>query len=135
MALIDWTADLSVGISEIDDQHQKLIGIINQLHDAMRSGKGNEALEQVFASLVDYASIHFNTEERLMQEHDYPEFFAHRREHDALVQRVVDLRDKLKSGQVMISMETMTFLKEWLANHIKGTDKKYSPFLRQRGVA
>jgi hemerythrin len=50
------------------------------------------------------------------------------------VAQVVDIQNKFKAGEAMVSMELMTFLKDWLVNHIQGTDKKYSSFLRGKGV-
>jgi methyl-accepting chemotaxis protein/hemerythrin len=50
------------------------------------------------------------------------------------VDKVLDFEKQLKSGSVTLSMEVMKFLKDWLTGHIMGTDKKYSPFLRQKGV-
>ena len=41
MALIQWNDSLKVGVAEIDKQHQKLVDMINDLHDAMRQGQGN----------------------------------------------------------------------------------------------
>ncbi len=42
MALIDWDKSLSVNVEEIDQQHKKLIAMINELNEAMRNGKGKE---------------------------------------------------------------------------------------------
>ena len=64
MALIQWSSSLSVKVKQIDDEHQKLIKLINDLNDAMRVGKGKEALGKIINELVNYAAVHFNTEER-----------------------------------------------------------------------
>ena len=64
MALLQWSDALSVGVVEIDRQHQKLVTMINDLNDAMRAGKGKDALGKTIAELIAYAATHFKTEEK-----------------------------------------------------------------------
>ncbi len=132
--LMSWGAGLSVNIKQIDDQHKKLIGMINELHKAMKLKKSNSAMGSILDRLADYTVTHFATEEKLFAQYGYPEEKAHVELHRKLVAQVVDIQKKFKAGNAMISMELMSFLKDWLVNHIQGTDKKYSSFLRQHGV-
>jgi methyl-accepting chemotaxis protein len=132
--LMSWSAGLSVNITQIDDQHKKLIGMINELHKAMKLKKSNSAMGSILDRLADYTVTHFATEEKLFAQYGYPEEKAHVELHRKLVAQVVDIQKKFKSGNAMISMELMAFLKDWLVNHIQGTDKKYSSFLREHGV-
>jgi methyl-accepting chemotaxis protein len=132
--LMSWSASLSVNIQQIDDQHKKLIGMINELHKAMKLKKSNSAMGSILDRLADYTVTHFATEEKLFAQYGYPEEKAHVELHRKLVAQVVDIQKKFKAGNAMISMELMSFLKDWLVNHIQGTDKKYSSFLRQHGV-
>ncbi len=134
MAFIDWTDQLSVHIRRIDDQHKKLISIVNTLFDAMSQGKAKEVMGKVLNELIQYTRTHFQTEERLMQQYGYPDLAAHKKEHDELTRTVLDLQDKYNKGAIMLSVETSNFLKAWLTQHIMGTDKKYGPFLNEKGV-
>lgn len=135
MALITWTENFSVSVQSIDDQHKKLIGLVNDLYDAMRAGKARDVLGKVLAELIDYTVYHFGTEEKLFQKYAYPDYKAHKKEHDDLTKTAVDLKEKFNNGNMMITIEVMNFLKDWLNNHILGTDKKYGPFLSSKGVA
>jgi len=67
MPLFPWSDDLSVKVTLIDDQHKKLIALINSLHDAMRAGEGKQVLEKTLKELADYTVYHFQTEEKYMQ--------------------------------------------------------------------
>lgn len=129
MGLIKWDQSLSVGVKEIDLQHQKLIDMVNQLHQAMSSGQGKELLSRLLAALVNYTKVHFQTEERLMQKASYPHYAEHKKEHDTLTAKAVDLKNRFDTGQNMITLQVMNFLSDWLKHHILGTDKKYTPFL------
>ena len=135
MPLLSWKDDYSVKIKEVDEQHKKLIGMINDLHEAMTQKKAKEVLGDVLKKLADYTVFHFSTEERLMRSNGYPEYEEHRDKHQKMTTKVLALQDELKQGKITLSMEVMDFLKNWLDKHILGTDKKYSPFLAGKGVS
>ena len=134
MALMTWSEQLSVNIKQVDSQHMKLVELLNNFHDAMKVGKGREAMGKTFSELLDYTAHHFVTEEDIMKKHGYPAFPAHKREHEALTKKVADLSERFSRGEAIISADTMTFLKDWLYDHIMGSDKKYAPFLNSKGV-
>lgn len=134
MALLAWNNMYSVKIKQFDNEHKKLIDLINQLHDAMKVGKGSEVLGNVLKSLIDYTSTHFASEERLMKLHNYPDYESHKKEHNMLVMQVLDVQKKLQAGQAPITQNVMNFLKEWLVKHIQGEDSKYGPYLNGKGV-
>lgn len=134
MALIEWSDEYSVKVQEMDDQHKKLIGIINDLHAAMKAGKGKDSLEATVKGLVDYVSIHFAAEEKLMKTNGYPEYLQQKAKHDELTKQVLDFQKSFHDGKAILTVEMMSFLKDWLIHHIKGMDKKYGPFLNSKGV-
>jgi hemerythrin-like metal-binding protein len=135
MDLIVWNEDLSVNIQEINEQHKKLISMINELNTAMGAGKGKDVMGSVLARLVDYTKSHFAVEETLMQKHQYPGYISHKAEHDKLTKQVIDIMDKFKEGKAIVTVEIMNFLKNWLTSHIQTIDKRYSSHLNAKGVA
>jgi len=135
MPLMDWGPKLSVGIREFDGEHQKLVGMVNDLFDAMNAGKGKDRLAPILDGLVSYTVSHFQHEERLMKQHGYAGYAAHKDEHDKLTHQVADIQQKFKGGATAaLSVEVMNFLKNWLIKHIMGTDKAYTAFLNGKGV-
>lgn len=134
MALFDWDNKYSVNIREIDEQHKKLIGIINELHDAMSKGKSNEILSRTLQELIDYTRTHFANEERLMSMHGYSEYSTHKAAHEDLLKQVMKFDREFREGALGLSIQMMNFLKDWLSKHILETDKKYSPFLNSKGI-
>ncbi len=133
-SLFVWNDSYSTGIREIDAQHKKLVDILNALYDAMSKGQGNQALGKLLDELIKYTVVHFATEERLFKLHGYPDTLAHKREHDELASKVLQLQKDFAAGKVSLSMQVASFLKNWLTNHILGADKKYAPFLSSKGV-
>lgn len=135
MALITWNDSLSVKVKQFDDQHKKLVELVNQLFDAMKTGKGNQVMGDILKQLIAYTQTHFAAEERLMQQYGFPEYEAHKKEHNALVMQVLDLQKQFQEGKAVLTQNVMTFLRDWLAKHIQGVDKKYGVYLNGKGVA
>jgi len=134
MSLITWNDALSVGIKQIDDQHRRLVRLVNGLFDAMKEGKGKDLMGGVLSDLITYTAYHFSTEEHYFKQYGYPDSVKHIQEHLYLTKSATDLKTKFDKGEAIITVEVMQFLKDWLNNHILRTDKKYSPFLIGKGL-
>jgi hemerythrin len=132
---MEWTEELSVNIREIDDQHKKLIALINKLHDAMKAGQGKEALEGTLQELASYTVYHFQTEEKYMQKFNYPRLPSHKAEHAAFVKKVVDFQKDFAENRLGLTLDLMNFLRDWVNHHIRETDKQYTATFRAGGLA
>ena len=117
MPLIEWTNELSVGINSIDEQHKKLVNMINALNDAMQTGGSNELLGKIFTGLAAYTQKHFAYEENMFAEFGYSDAEEHKRQHNELIAQVVELKERfMENPQGTISNDLMQFLKRWLTN-------------------
>lgn len=134
MALFEWDQQYSVGIVKIDEQHRRLVDMINELHDAIISAVGEPAVKSILDKLLDYTAYHFESEESLLKEFEYPDMERHKKDHDTLAWRVLDLRSRYESGEGVGAPELLDFLTGWLKNHILYSDKKYGLFLNAKGV-
>jgi len=134
MALFNWTQKMSVGIAKIDKEHQGLFDIMNQLHDGMLSGRGNDTLRPVLANLAQYTKVHFGDEEALLRLHAYPRYADHLKLHETFRTQVSDLETQVKAGKVALSVSTLDLLRDWLSKHILGIDMQYKDFLASKGV-
>lgn len=134
MSLFIWDDKYSVNIKEIDEQHKKLVGMLNDLHTSMLGGKTNDVLKKTLNDLVEYTTYHFKTEEQLFITYKYPKYVEHKESHKNLTNKVLGFYSDLESGKKMLSVELLFFLKDWLVNHILGEDKMYSKFLNDKGV-
>jgi hemerythrin len=134
MVLIKWSENLSVGIAEMDRQHQKLIDLINQLNDAMSQGKGKEALGKTINGLLDYTKTHFAAEEKLMGQHGYTGLDEQKGAHKKFIDKVAAYKLQFENGKVGLTIEMMNFLSDWLKGHIVVEDKKYGSYLNEKNV-
>lgn len=134
MSLLSWNDQYSVNIKKIDEQHKILINLINDLHDAMKQGKGKDVMGSILDELANYTVHHFAYEEKLFVEKNYPLTKQHKLEHDKLVSEVSNLQKSFKNGETIMTMEVLSFLKKWLNDHIIGSDKKYTAHLNAQGI-
>lgn len=132
MAFIEWQPSFSVKVPELDQQHQRLVGMLNRMHEALHAGGDAAEAEKVLEDLGVYTRHHFTTEERLMEQCGYPELEEHRRKHRAMERQVMVFREQIGGGGVSAQLKLMSFLRDWLQKHILETDMRYSEHLSQR---
>jgi hemerythrin len=131
---LEWDQSFATGISRFDEAHKVLFKMVNDLHDAMQEKRSKEAVGRILNGLAEYTVNHFAEEERAFAKTHYPAEAEHRQHHTKLVNQVVELQEKFQSGETVLSQDVITFLTDWLINHIKGTDKKYGPHLTKNGI-
>lgn len=134
MAFLDWKPEYELNVPQFDRQHQRLVAIMNRLHDEMKRGAPKQALHAILGDLISYTRTHFNEEERAMELARYPRLADHRREHAELTNTVARFQQNLEAGRVALSVQLLSFLKAWLRNHILSSDMDYSKHLREHGA-
>ena len=133
--MFEWKNSYSVGIASIDSQHQTLFAIGAELYAAMTAGQAKSVTNRILERLVQYTQSHFAHEERLMQRHEYPQFGAHKTEHDQLTAKVKAFHADVTGGKATISVQLLRFLRDWLEHHILESDRRYAPYLISQRVA
>lgn len=131
---LEWKDEYSVGINSIDQQHKKLINLINQLQTAVNYSTGEEFEREALDELVNYTKTHFSYEEDVMEQNGYPDFDAHKSQHVRMIKKVEEVLAEYEKDRDTAMENALSFLREWLINHINGTDKEYSRFLIGKGV-
>ena len=129
---MEWKEEYSVGIPEIDAQHQTLTGCIALIEEGVTNHAPSWAVDLALVRLADYVRIHFAVEESLMRMHRYPELDGHVREHLQFADQLRMLQEK--SPRSDVSGEMLVFLQDWLNEHIMTSDKQYAAHLPKAGV-
>lgn len=130
---LKWDEKYAVGIAEFDEQHKKIMEMLNQLLDAVKHEGTIEKSGDIVNKLIAYASEHFGTEEAAMKEHDYPYLKKHHDEHNVIKSKLSDLHKKCVEGDTLHTMEILKFITHWMDNHLKDVDMNYGPFLVAKG--
>lgn len=133
-AVFVWDDSLSVGVAEIDEQHRRLVELLNEFYQGLATQQSGEALSELLTGMARYTQYHFALEERLMARHAYPGLERQRAEHELFVQRTFDMVQRQARGRMVLSLEATGFLRNWLKDHICGSDKALGRFLNERGV-
>jgi len=131
---VEWKDEYSVGINSIDLQHQKLLGLINQLQTAVDHKTGEAFENEALEALVDYTRTHFTYEEGLLKDNAYPDYEPHKAQHEEMINEVEKVLAGYKKDPDTAMRNAADYLKDWLINHINGTDKLYSSYLIDKGV-
>lgn len=134
MPFIEWMNSFSLGVKQFDDHHKQLLGLLNTVYDDFTTQAPVEKVGVVLDELIDYAVYHFAAEELWMMEHSYPELDMHREEHERFSKTVMDMRQDHHTGNFIMSLEVLEFLRKWLTDHILKTDAKYGRFIAAEGV-
>ncbi len=134
MPFLQWSDEFSVNVREIDEQHKRLVGMINTLHEALVAGRGKETQGKIITEMVDYATVHFSTEEKYMRIYSFPGHAVHKAEHDGFVGKAADLKARVDGKGFVLTINVLNFLKDWLQNHILVTDKQYSSYFNSCGL-
>lgn len=129
VSIVQWSDALSVGDLHIDEQHQILIETINQLASA-ESQNDRPLIAMIIDELISYAAFHFEYEEQLMANCDYPDLEQHRRVHQSFVEWVTSVREEfIYHRRSQFGERILNYLRDWLRNHILGEDQLYRPYL------
>lgn len=131
-----WTADLSVGVEEIDAQHRELFRRLSLLVDAMAAGDALVQTKRLTAFLEVYVLEHFGAEERYMAQYTYPAASAHKVQHEVFLREMATLRARVRenySAALLVGLHKR--IAGWLVNHIGTTDKLLAAFLKSKRAA
>ncbi|GAA0554287.1 hemerythrin-like metal-binding protein [Rhizomicrobium palustre] len=140
MAYMEWNTALKVGIAIFDDEHKKLIAVINRLHEALQAGCGQADLLREVDHLIDYTAMHFRHEEMYFDDWSYPAAKPHCASHAALYGKMCGFRHAITSSNgsgfhgLRATEEMLKFLKSWWFDHILIEDQAYGTYLMNKGV-
>ena len=134
MPIVTWIDEYNINVEEIDLQHKRLLELVNNLHASVEACIDKETLKEMLVQLVDFTREHFETEEKLMKEHDYPEFKKHHKEHKILLKHMNELVRMVSKGKSPTFYSDYDVSTDWALLHISEQDKQMGEFLNSKGV-
>ncbi len=133
MTLVDWDDTYSVGDTEIDNDHKRIIALLNDLYQAYELGHANPILTGLFDQVEQATIQHFKREESLLERRGYQSVDAQRAEHRLLKGSLSQLRHRFDSElpSERVSSEIRDFLLTWFMGHILEEDMRFKDFLSE----
>ena len=128
MFMIEWKEDYAVHIDSIDNQHQMFFDLINRLETLTEHQNYLDELPMLLNEIVEYTTYHFKTEERLMEESDYPDLESHKVLHNQ-IKKDIYIKCKQVIEKEPTTMDVIwlyNYMKDWIDGHILKDDAKYS---------
>ncbi|MBF0246917.1 MAG: hemerythrin family protein [Alphaproteobacteria bacterium] len=134
MDKIEWSDAMSVGVARIDDQHKKLIGIINSLVEYHDTPRESDVVPVILADLIAYASNHFAYEERFMKKFGYAAAQDHMKSHHRFTEDVYRFNLRSQGGRDVTVETLFVYLVKWLNTHILIEDMAYTDTFTAHGL-
>ncbi len=134
MELLVWDSSYSVGVEEIDKQHQKIFELVNKLIASIKSGHGESIINDVIKEMSNYTVFHFNSEEKYFMKFNYPHTEEHKKQHQFFINKVLKFETDYEQKKDLLLSDVKDFLSSWANGHIKEEDKKYGPYFNKHGL-
>jgi len=136
MSLIKWDESFSVGVKEIDQQHQKMVAILNEVYKMVSANNYSDSgIKEILKELTDYADYHFSTEEKYFWQFDYDKTASHIEVHNDYRKRVDEMKEQYNSQpRHDILVDLSIFLNGWWIWHINHSDKEYTQCFHDHGL-
>ena len=130
-----WKDEYSVGVRSLDDDHRKLLNLINNFQTAVHYQTGETFEKEALNEVVAYTKYHFEREEKMMQDAGYADLEAHKKIHETMITRIDEFMIEYDKRGHEVLEEIAQFLRDWLVGHINGTDQEYSSLLQEKGIS
>ena len=135
MEPVQWSEKFSVGVRELDQQHQQLIKLLNILISTQgTTNTHSETVSDTLMAMTRYAQTHFKTEERLMEAYGYPGLEKQKMQHRDFRKKTVDFSTATTLGINQVPEALLEYLVDWLTHHILEDDMAYRSFFKDKGV-
>ena len=131
--LFDFDKEFKLGIEAVDNEHVRLVDMLNQVHALLSEGKREEARQFFTQTLSGYVNEHFANEEKFMDGIAFPSLDEHRKIHENFKKTFQDLVPQIQSADEAAFRKALTDAFTWIITHIGKTDRKYATFYLARG--
>jgi hemerythrin len=132
--MIEFDGNLLTHVKEMDEQHMKLVELLNSTYKLLKEGKKEEALELFEKEILSYVEHHLSEEEKFMEKIGYPELDQHRKVHKLFRREIYNLAPLIENGDPKAFRQALSLAWAWLYNHIAKTDKKYGIYAKEKGI-
>jgi hemerythrin len=131
-SIVEWNDRYAVGIQQIDDQHRVLLRLINNLYrDCSREEpESKKCFDMAIYGLINYIKYHFSGEEHILEQIKYPDYAAHKRQHDEFIRDILERVENSEQRRTGSPKNCVRYIRDWMLTHITLIDKKYATYIQ-----
>jgi methyl-accepting chemotaxis protein len=129
LKLLSWQPENNIGIDEADRQHKKMLDMMNEVHILSAQNYSIDSISQALDVLISYTEVHFDWEEKFFDSYQYPKSKEHKNHHAKLIDELRNHQKNISLGEPEKIDKELSFLNDWLINHIQNGDRDYASFL------
>ncbi|MBL6999008.1 MAG: bacteriohemerythrin [Gammaproteobacteria bacterium] len=133
--IFPWNDNFNTGIASIDEQHKRLVELLNLLASHVAFQSELPELNSIFDQLTDYTVYHFQNEEQIWHQYmpDDAMERSHIENHALFIEDILKLKQdmNLRPTQQLVE-EILAYLTRWLAMHILDSDRYMAMVVQAR---
>lgn len=122
-----WSDEYTIGIREVDAQHEHLVVLFNKVEQAVERGGDPRDIMDAMEGLSEYVKLHFWFENALMRMFGYPDAEVHAAKHDKMLGALSHIQRELVRSPTYETLDE--FLRGWLLKHICDRDREYAAWI------
>jgi hemerythrin len=130
--LFNFEDEFKLDIDNVDQEHVKLVNMLNAVHNLVNAGNKQGAIEYFSLTLARYVNEHFTHEEAFMASFGYPQIEEHKKIHENFKKSFVQSLPKLASYDDAAFRSALTDTFTWILTHIGRTDRKYALYYKEK---
>jgi hemerythrin-like metal-binding protein len=132
MIALKWENKYSVGDEILDEQHKQWFKLLNDIREAIKVGQTNNILAECIQRLDDYSAHHFKTEEKYMEENQFPYLEEHKHQHEEFLTKLSSFKVDFDPEKSLSAFNILEFLINWISFHVLESDKEYASYIRRK---
>ena len=128
---VQWRQEWNCGNDEIDEQHDKILQIANDLIAKVYAGASHNECMDMIKIFLEYVVNHFATEERILMEIEYDGLIAHIKKHEYLTNKAIYLKECYEKKELQPAAFLSFIIDEVVVEHLTKEDTKFFALLKQ----
>lgn len=132
MELLKWNDSFKLGIEELDEQHEKLIDMLNSFYESIQHDDSEREIEKALFTLASFAKYHFHGEEEMMEKHSFPGIRQQKLKNQEVRDKLAGLKEDFEKEGTNVQSEILKYMKSWIQNHVNEHIRTYAPYLKEK---
>jgi hemerythrin len=113
----------------IDKEHQVQIGMLEAFCSLVEKDESPVKILEMLNQLIEYSEVHFMSEQLLMRMYAFPDYEDHLQDHETMIEHLGRIKDRFRSGQKQVALDTAKEMRNFLLGHIGNRDQLFSNYL------